>query len=301
MTRRKSVNALRRQVLFRLKCVWIALSYRLPSIMPRKISNLMIPVFEDQACAMIAPVWTSCGVTANAAVPGIKPYGRGRWCGACRSVGRRLCSDDCEVTVAGEAWCGLCVGVAGQFCAMDCYRERLLNPLAYIGFYRRSLPTYGANPCSWCAGSAGCWCESCDQGPGPATALCHQCDDSLVACRLCWADNYVRERGRVRAPPDAARRYADYKVCAGCGDSGDKKCGRCKTVHYCSESCQLNDWERHRPVCSMLRKPIKVLWVYPWQEPRVRALRDWATLKGTAVEKRFYRCFGEENLAFGSG
>ncbi|XP_028807093.1 ubiquitin carboxyl-terminal hydrolase 18 [Neltuma alba] len=39
-------------------------------------------------------------------------------------------------------------------------------------------------------------------------------------------------------------------VCAVCGQSGTKKCSRCKAVRYCSEACQVADWKsRHKTKC----------------------------------------------------
>ena len=39
--------------------------------------------------------------------------------------------------------------------------------------------------------------------------------------------------------------------CASCGDSREdlQKCGRCKSVRYCSEECQREDWSEHKQVC----------------------------------------------------
>lgn len=39
--------------------------------------------------------------------------------------------------------------------------------------------------------------------------------------------------------------------CQGCGkDSNLKKCSKCELVYYCSRSCQLKDWTKHRHICS---------------------------------------------------
>ena len=39
--------------------------------------------------------------------------------------------------------------------------------------------------------------------------------------------------------------------CASCGYSREdlQKCGRCKSVRYCSEECQREDWSEHKQVC----------------------------------------------------
>ena len=124
------------------------------------------------------------------------------------------------------------------------------------------------------------------------TALCRRCDDNLVACRLCWADNYVRAKGRVRAPVDAARPYAGVRVCGNCNSPATTRCGGCKTVAYCSTTCQVEDWHRHKPVCAMVRGAVPVFWIYDWHKLRVEKLRDWALMDGAEAAARFYRCFG---------
>ena len=73
------------------------------------------------------------------------------------------------------------------------------------------------------------------------------------------------------------------------------RCGGCKTVAYCSEACQRQDWERHKPVCSMMRNAIPVFWVYEWHEGRMEVLRNWAAMTGPEVVNRFYRCFGNDH------
>lgn len=46
-----------------------------------------------------------------------------------------------------------------------------------------------------------------------------------------------------------------HSHCSGCGrtevDLGRKirTCGRCRTVHYCNQGCQTDDWPAHRSSC----------------------------------------------------
>ena len=269
--------------------------------MPRRsmVNNAVWVCINDaQLLAMREPLWTGCGIAARAAMVNALFNGRRRWCGGCVQNMAKVCRNHCATMVPGRDWCGSCVGEQKGFCAVDCYRERLLDRLSYVGFYEAVLNGAPENPCSWCSRGAGSWCESCDRNLGPAAALCHRCDDTLLACRLCWASNYVRECGRVRAPRDAARRYAGSRVCGRCGAtcvSASMLCGGCKTVAYCSLVCQRRDWKGHKPVCAMLQNAIPVFWVYEWQTDIVEELRDWTVTAGPKTVARFYECFGNNH------
>ena len=39
-------------------------------------------------------------------------------------------------------------------------------------------------------------------------------------------------------------------VCLMCGALGDKRCGACHSVTYCSPGCQKRDWARHKSLCA---------------------------------------------------
>ena len=49
------------------------------------------------------------------------------------------------------------------------------------------------------------------------------------------------------------------KCCANCYKKHTeefKKCGKCKSVYYCSQICQKEDWKKHKQICSQVR-PLK--------------------------------------------
>jgi hypothetical protein len=46
------------------------------------------------------------------------------------------------------------------------------------------------------------------------------------------------------------RSARDY--CTHCDEIADKKCSRCKKVHYCSAHCQNVDWKKHKLVCQKI-------------------------------------------------
>jgi len=41
--------------------------------------------------------------------------------------------------------------------------------------------------------------------------------------------------------------------CQGCGKDGEKKCGACGEVYYCSRECQKRDWKKHRAACQKIQ------------------------------------------------
>jgi hypothetical protein len=42
----------------------------------------------------------------------------------------------------------------------------------------------------------------------------------------------------------------DRGICADCRKIGDKICGRCKVVTYCSKECQRKHWKKHKALCT---------------------------------------------------
>jgi hypothetical protein len=46
--------------------------------------------------------------------------------------------------------------------------------------------------------------------------------------------------------------------CNTCGQAdSSKRCGACRKVYYCSETCQKNDWKSHKPNCLNEEKTIQ--------------------------------------------
>ena len=43
-------------------------------------------------------------------------------------------------------------------------------------------------------------------------------------------------------------------VCFVCEARFARRCGRCLIVRYCSESCQMQDWSRHRKECCVRKE-----------------------------------------------
>ena len=238
---------------------------------------------------MRRPLWTSIYARWSA-MNEVDDYERA-WCGWCTARSKL-------VSTSPEA--GLCDEVMEtvSLCHKSCYEGRLLDSRMYRPYWRRVLGGTPETtiPCSWCGFGSGTWCESCDRSVGPASALCVRCDNRLVACRLCWAKNYVRGQGPPKVPLDAARRLSGNTICVKCKTSrAGKRCGSCKTMPYCSRNCQRLDWNRHKPVCAMLCNGNEVFCVYEWQQRHVEACLTWAVARGGDGLVRFYRCFGQQD------
>ena len=46
----------------------------------------------------------------------------------------------------------------------------------------------------------------------------------------------------------------EINTCAGCGAANRslRRCGRCRSVHYCNRECQRGHWKIHRSSCSQI-------------------------------------------------
>jgi hypothetical protein len=71
------------------------------------------------------------------------------------------------------------------------------------------------------------------------------------------------EWAEARAGPQEvrkARRLAQWlaRPCGlpGCEARGQKECGRCKRVHYCSRVCQAAHWPAHKQECDKIENPL---------------------------------------------
>ncbi|KAL5061821.1 hypothetical protein RYX36_023558, partial [Vicia faba] len=70
-------------------------------------------------------------------------------------------------------------------------------------------------------------------------------------------DVYYIEGGENRDEliKETARRKFQDDGCAVCGNSCSKKCSRCKTIKYCSQTCQHFDWKSgHKLQCCVKKK-----------------------------------------------
>ena len=68
------------------------------------------------------------------------------------------------------------------------------------------------------------------------------------------------EMMRIRRAVERLERDIQRNICAGCGKEGGedaplRKCSRCKTVYYCSRTCQKIHWPEHKSVCGEKARP----------------------------------------------
>ena len=68
------------------------------------------------------------------------------------------------------------------------------------------------------------------------------------------------EMMRIRRAVERLGRDIQRNICAGCGKEGGedaplRKCSRCKTVYYCSRTCQKIHWPEHKSVCGEKARP----------------------------------------------
>lgn len=68
---------------------------------------------------------------------------------------------------------------------------------------------------------------------------CHRCD--ARADKMTVPSDCERCRKKLRVRP--------HPICACCLQSARKMCSACKSVHFCSTTCQRTHWKTHKPIC----------------------------------------------------
>jgi len=59
----------------------------------------------------------------------------------------------------------------------------------------------------------------------------------------------------INAAFNGQKGFKDFENCAACGEEkAEKKCGRCKSVSYCDQTCQKLHWFMHKKVCPELKQ-----------------------------------------------
>ena len=207
-----------------------------------------------------------------------------------------------NIAMTMPMWCGGCNRGQDGLCHPLCYAQRVITP-SYQHLYAEMLleSPHEEPPCVWCGKGAADYCESCPRGRGPLSAMCFRCEKTLVQCRLCRAEAYVKGTlGTIRHPSISAwRQNQDGQgayACAHCDRRGPMhKCTGCLCVRYCDGACQNLNWRCHKAMCLFLGRAVPVTFIYPWQSKRVTKLFIKAVRRGRCCE--FYECFDEELLA----
>ena len=63
---------------------------------------------------------------------------------------------------------------------------------------------------------------------------------------------------RLEGPIVDGLSSSNSRVCPVCAAKASEKCSACAAVYYCSSSCQMKDWKRHKPLCQQMA-PAKLL------------------------------------------
>ena len=45
--------------------------------------------------------------------------------------------------------------------------------------------------------------------------------------------------------------FLEDPKCEECGALATQRCSKCKMAWYCSRDCQLRQWKKHKPICSV--------------------------------------------------
>jgi hypothetical protein len=45
--------------------------------------------------------------------------------------------------------------------------------------------------------------------------------------------------------------------CSVCGSAAKDRCSLCKSAWYCGRACQVKDWSKHKPICTLLSAELK--------------------------------------------
>ncbi|KAE9396351.1 hypothetical protein BT96DRAFT_922196 [Gymnopus androsaceus JB14] len=68
------------------------------------------------------------------------------------------------------------------------------------------------------------------------------------------ASKIAQEKSVIQVEDESGSYSARYACCTCHKPAPDRKnlkrCGRCKSVWYCSSECQMKDWKEHRPYCT---------------------------------------------------
>ena len=77
---------------------------------------------------------------------------------------------------------------------------------------------------------------------------------AAAASKVKIAQPPVQEKKENQSPNDAA---AKESSCNKCGKAAKNICSRCRTVHYCSVTCQKSDWSTHKLNCKKAEAVVK--------------------------------------------
>jgi len=107
-------------------------------------------------------------------------------------------------------------------------------------------------------------CAACGK-TSDAMKQCSRCKNISYCSKSCQQSDWSKHKTSCPIPMKEERPEkhsssdSTRDVCAACGKASDtlKKCSRCKNISYCSQSCQVNDWSKHKISCQISTKEEK--------------------------------------------
>jgi len=99
-------------------------------------------------------------------------------------------------------------------------------------------------------------CARCG-GTSDTLRQCSRCKGTSYCSKSCQLTDWSKHKTSCQIltkegkPEDYSQSDRAKDGCAGCGGTSDtlKKCSGCKTISYCSKSCQQSDWSKHKTNC----------------------------------------------------
>ena len=119
--------------------------------------------------------------------------------------------------------------------------------------------------CDCCLGTH---CLSC------VTPEMYSPDTRVLKCPLCKVSTVSEPRDRLmtfnymiskQALREQQRLWKEEGPCSKCGAEGETlKCGCVISTRYCSRKCQVEDWGRHKKVCTLRPGNVEYTKLYDW-------------------------------------
>ncbi len=102
-----------------------------------------------------------------------------------------------------------------------------------------------------------CVVFSCRQCGKNTSKVCKLCEDAHYCSPNCKSKDLLSSLFACQtfAPQNTTKKKKSH-TCSFCNKTtGRQHCSSCKTAYYCSPSCQLQDWPKHKKSCAQPTTP----------------------------------------------